>query len=467
MHRCATPQHTQQHAFTGLNARVAEGVRLISRRSTLKASVAGLAGLSLPGLLASREAAAKAGMPLGKKSCILIWMTGGPSQIDTLDPKPEAPPEIRGPFETIATRLPGIRFCEHLPKIAGMMDKLTVIRSVDCRFSNHEPNMVMQTANLANEPRTNPEAKHYPAIASLVAKFRGPNDKAMPPYVVLNMKSKSHVAFAGDAGKQYEPLIGNDVERLFQPLAELPQERMRTRRDLLTQFDKLREGLDLSGSMEALDSYSRQAIEMVSGPKAREAFDLSREPERTQQTYGENPWCQQALLARRLVEAGVNFVTIDLSNHGASGTWDTHGDNIPPYGGISKGLRPLLPIFDHLLTTLISDLTERGLDKDVLVIAMGEFGRTPQIGTQGSTDGRNHWPYVMSMTLAGGGLRHGQVIGATERDAGHIAERPITPADIAATIYRHFGVPDGAQYIDYRGRPRFLQEGGQVIAELF
>ncbi len=467
MHRCATPQHTQQHAFTGLNARVAEGVRLISRRSTLKASLAGLAGLSLPGLLVSQAHATKTGRPLAKKSCILIWMTGGPSHIDTLDPKPDMPPEIRGPFETIATKLPGVRFCEHLPKIAGMMDKLTVIRSVDCRFSNHEPNMVMQTANLANEPRTNPEAKHYPAIASLVAKSRGPNDPAMPPYVVLNMKSKSHVAFAGDAGKQFEPLIGNDVAKLFEPLAELPQERMRTRRELLTQFDKLRQGLDQDGSMAALDSYSRQAIEMVSGPKAREAFDRSREPEATRQKYGVNPWCQQALLARRLVEAGVNFVTIDLSNHGASGTWDTHGDNIPPYGGISKGLKPLLPIFDHLLTTLVSDLTDRGLDKDVLVIAMGEFGRTPQIGTQGSTDGRNHWPYVMSMTLAGGGLRHGQVIGATERDAGHIAERPVTPADIAATIYRHFGVEGGSQYIDYRGRPRFLHEGGQAIAELF
>jgi uncharacterized protein (DUF1501 family) len=446
---------------------MAEGVRLISRRSTLKASVAGLAGLSLPGLLASRDAAATAGKPIGTKSCILIWMTGGPSQIDMLDPKPDAPPEIRGPFETIATKLAGIRFCEHLPKMAGMLDKLTVIRSVDCRFSNHEPNMVMQSANLQNEPRTNPEAKHYPAIASLVAKFRGSNDPAMPPYVVLNMKSPSHIAFAGDAGKQYEPLVGNNVAKLFEPLADLPQERMRTRRDLLTQFDKLRQGLDQDGSMAALDSYSRQAIEMVSGPKAREAFDLSREPAATREKYSDNPWCQQALLARRLVEAGVNFVTIDLSNHGASGTWDTHGDNIPPYGGISKGLKPLLPIFDHLLTTLVGDLMERGLDKDVLVIAMGEFGRTPQIGTQGSTDGRNHWPYVMSMTLAGGGLRHGQVIGATERDAGHIAERPVTPADIAATIYRHFDVPEGSQYIDYRGRPRNLHEGGQSIAELF
>src|SRR5262249_38668585 len=149
--------------------------------------------------------------------------------------------------------------------------------------------------------------------------------------------------------------------------------------------------------------------------------------------YGKHLWCQQALLARRLVEAGAAFVTLDLSYHTASGTWDTHGDNIPPYGGISKGLGPLLPLFDHLVTALVSDLKERGLGDEVLVIAMGEFGRTPLMGTQGSTDGRNHWPIVMSMALAGGGLRHGQVIGATSADGSEIKERPVTPGDIAAT----------------------------------
>ena len=183
--------------------------------------------------------------------------------------------------------------------------------------------------------------------------------------------------------------------------------------------------------------------------------------------YGKHLWCQQALLARRLVEAGVAFVTLDLSYHTASGTWDKHGDNIPPYGGISKGLRPLLPLFDHLITTLVGDLDERGLLDDVLVIAMGEFGRTPLMGTQGSTDGRNHWPVVMSMALAGGGLRHGQVIGATETDGGHIKERPVTPGDLAATIYRHMGVPLDATYLDATGRPRSIVEHGSPIAELF
>jgi uncharacterized protein (DUF1501 family) len=168
------------------------------------------------------------------------------------------------------------------------------------------------------------------------------------------------------------------------------------------------------------------------------------------------------------VEAGVAFVTLDLSYHPYSGTWDNHGDNIPPYGGISKGLGPLLPLFDHLLTTLVSDLEARGLLDQVLVIAMGEFGRTPMMGTQGSTDGRNHWQNVMSMALAGGGLRHGQVIGATEPDGGYIKERPVTPCDLAATIYRHMGVPLDYTYSEADGRPRAIVEhGGQPIDELF
>lgn len=198
------------------------------------------------------------------------------------------------------------------------------------------------------------------------------------------------------------------------------------------------------------------------------AFDLSNEPDRIREQYGEHLWCKQAMLARRLVQAGVSFVTIDLSYHTASGTWDNHGDNIPPYGGISKGLKPLLPLFDHLITTLVTDLDRCELLNDVLVIAMGEFGRTPNMGTQGSTDGRNHWPEVMSMCLAGGGLRHGQIIGSTDRTGGQIETRPVTPGDLAATIYRHMEVPRDATYSDDQGRPHFIvQENGQPIHELF
>ncbi|MCU0878668.1 MAG: DUF1501 domain-containing protein, partial [Pirellulaceae bacterium] len=389
---CQPLQHTRDHAFTHFNAREGEGVRLVTRRSTLKAGIAGIGGLSLPGLLAMNERAAAAGKPLRRKSMILIWMTGGPSHIDTWDVKPDAPPEIRGPFSTIATKLPGVRLCEFLPKQAAMLDQMTILRSVDCRKSNHEPNMVMQTANREAEPRINPESPHYPALASLVARERGGSSPGLPAYVVLNMQSRSHVAFAGDAGKQHDPFVATNVDKLLAGSGALDGDRIRSRRELLAQFDRMQSGLDQSGSMESLDHFTRQAVEMVTGPRAREAFDLSREPAETIARYGEHNWARQALTARRLVEAGVSFVTIDLSNHGASGTWDTHGDNIPPYGGIWNGLRPLLPVFDHLLTTLVADLTERGLINDCLVLAMGEFGRTPQIGTQESTDGRNHWP---------------------------------------------------------------------------
>jgi hypothetical protein len=478
------PGHRHEHAFADFNPLVPEGLTVVSRRNLLKAGLAGMAGLSLPLLLRRRAEAARTGRPVrGHKSVILLWMAGGPSHIDTWDVKPDRPLENRGPFKAIATRLPNTFICEHLAKQAAMLDKFTLIRSVDARHSNHEPNMVFQTGNVEAAPRINRLGGMYPAIGSVVAKWRGPNHPAMPAYVAF-MKSRSHLAFGGYLGKQYDPFIadqaatlpiyttvGVDTGRttqadLFRLPSGLTQERLAERRALLRDFDRLRADLDRSGTMEAMDRYGQQAVEMVVGRRAQEAFDLSREPERVRDRYGKHLWCQQALLARRLVEAGVAFVTIDLSYHSASGTWDTHGDNIPPYGGIKRGLGPLLPLFDHLLTTLVSDLDQRGLLDDVLVLAMGEFGRTPVMGTQGSTDGRNHWPVVMSMALAGGGFRHGQVVGATEKDGGQIKERPVTPGDLAATIYHHMGVPLDATYPDTTGRPRHIVENGKPIAEL-
>jgi len=483
MQRCQHVEHQSQHAFTSWNARVPEGTAVVDRRGMIKAGLAGMAGLSLPDLLRARAAAKEAGRATSPRSVILLWMAGGPSHIDTWDPKPERPVENRGPFGVIATKLPGVQVCEYLPKQAAMLDKFTLIRSVDARHSNHEPNKVFQTANLAAEPRTNPKADSYPSIASVVAKYHGANHPAMPPYVAF-MKSRSHVAFAGYLGKRYDPflaeqaarlpvydLVGNDTGKvsganLFNLAEGLDAERLFQRRTLRQQFDGFRRGLDLSGSMDAMDAYSAQAVDLVLGDRARLAFDIDQEPTATRQRYGKHLWCQQALMARRLVEAGVGFVTIDLSYHTASGTWDTHGDNIPPYGGIWNGLRPLLPLFDHLLTTLVTDLEERGLLDQTLVLAMGEFGRTPQIGTQGSSDGRNHWPVVMSMLMAGGGYRHGQVIGASESDGGQIKERPVTPGDLAATIYSHMRVPLDVHYEDERGRPTPLVNEGRPLREL-
>ncbi len=460
-------EHSPRHAFADFNPRVREGLTVFSRRSMLKASLAGLAGISLPSLLRTRVEGATPGSKLKRnKSVILIWMTGGPSHIDTWDVKPEMPYEVRGPFKDIRTKLPGVHICEYLPKQAAMMDKFTLIRSVDCRASNHEPNMVMQTANSEAEPRLNAKGHLYPAIGSVVAKFRETDNLVLPPYVVLNLKSKLHVASGGYLGQQFDPFNGAGAAKLFQLPAGLTMERIGERRSLFKQMDQLRSKLDASGGMEAMDRFSQRAFEIVAGGNAQTAFDVSREPAKIIERYGEHDWCRQALLARRLVEAGVSFVTLDLSNHSASGTWDTHGDNIPPYGGIWNGLRPLLPVFDHLITTLVSDLEDRGLLDDTLVIAMGEFGRTPTLGTQDSTDGRDHWPYVMSMCMAGGGFRHGQVIGASSRDGGEIAERPVSPGDLAATIYHHFGVPLDSTYQDHQGRPLYIVDHGVPLREI-
>ncbi len=474
--------HGCQHAFGDFHGRSREGLVVTSRRSVLKAGLAGLAGLTLPALVRARSEADQAGRlaPSGK-SVILLWMAGGPSHIDMWDPKPHQPIENRGPFGVTQTKLPGVVICEHLPKQAAMLDKFTLIRSMDARKSNHEPNKVFQTANLEAEPRINRQGDMYPAIGSIIAKHHGANRDGVPAYATF-MKSRSHVAHAGYLGKQYDPFIANDAASLpiytdvgvdtgrmtdaaaFRLPRGLTQERLYRRLDLAHQLDGLRS--DLDPSMEALGTFQQQAVEMLVGGNVQQALDMSRESDAVRSRYGSHLWCQQALLARRLVEAGVAFVTLDLSHHTASGTWDTHGDNIPPYGGISKGLGPLLPLFDHLITTLVSDLEERGLLENVLVLAMGEFGRTPKIGTQGSTDGRDHWPYVMSMAMAGGGFRHGQVIGASDKDGGQIKERPVSPGDLAATIYHHMGVPLSTTYTDLRGRPRSIVDHGEVIREL-
>jgi hypothetical protein len=481
----ANHDRAHAHAFASWHPREPEGLVLASRRNLLKAGLLGVAGLTVPALLRSRAEAAAAGKSTKTgKSVILLWMAGGPSHIDTWDPKPDRPIENRGPFGITSTKLPGVVISEHLPKQAGMLDRFTIIRSVDARRSNHEPNKVMQTGNLEAAPRVNPKGNLYPAIGSIVAKHHGPNHPAMPPYVAFQT-SRTHIAYAGYLGKRYDPflanqaaklpiysLIGEDTGRttqseLFNFAAGLSHERIHDRRALLKDFDRLRNDLDQGGSLAAMDAYSQQAVELVVGRRVQQAFDLEQEPQKNRDRFGKHLWCQQALLARRLVEAGVSFVTLDLSYHTASGTWDTHGDNIPPYGGIRKGLGPLLPLFDHLITTLVGDLEERGLLDEVLVIAMGEFGRTPTIGTQGSSDGRDHWPVVMSMALAGGGLQHGQVIGSTEHDGGQIKHRPVTPGDLAATIYQYLGVPLDATYSDPQGRPRYIVEHGEPIQELW
>ncbi len=469
----------------------------IRRREILKAALGGLAGITVADVLRARANAASQGTTVGHKSVVLLWMAGGPSQIDTWDPKPNRPLENRGPFAQIPTAVPGVAVCEHLPKQAAMLDKFTIIRSVDCAGSDHSPSAVMQTGNRKARPRTNSRGAFYPAIGSMVAKCKGPNQPGMPAYVSFN-RDPDHVPGGGFIGMQYDPMNGHRAAglpayegfgRLIGLRAEvdravrftLPEEmsgrRMRDRCELLAGLDRLRRDIDHSGTMDALDHFQQQAVEMVLGGQARAAFDLSREPASVRTRYGKHLWCQQAVLARRLVEAGVCFVTIDLSMGVNAGDWDSHGRE-HVFGGIvaspdprwgTKGLQPLLPVFDHLITTLVADLEERGMLDDVLILALGEFGRDPIMGTQGGfTGGRNHWPRVMSMCLAGGGLNHGQTIGASDPQGGEIKDRAVTPGDLAATIYRHMGVPLDTTYLDTSGRPNYIvEENGEPIRELF
>ena len=467
------------------------------RRRIIQAALSGIAGLSAADLLRMQANAAEPARPAGRKSMILLWMAGGPSQIDTWDPKPNRPLENRGPFATIDSAIPGVGICEHLPKQAAMLDKFTLIRSVDCAGSDHSPSVVMQTGNRQARPSTNQRGSIYPAIGSVVSKFKGPNQPGMPAYVAFN-RDPDHVPGGGYLGRQFDPVNGHRAAglpdyagfgRLIGYRAEvdeamhfnLPpgvgQHRLQERRELSASLDQFRRKLDLNGTMEAMDHFEQQAVEMILGGRAQAGFDLNREPQQMRDRYGKHLWCQQALLARRLIEAGVSFVTIDLSMGVNAGDWDSHGIE-HAFGGIvaspdprwgTKGLQPLLPVFDHLITTLVSDLDERGLLDDVLILAFGDFGRDPIIGTQGGfTGGRNHWPRVMSICLAGGGLKHGQVIGSSDLQGGTIKDRPISPADLAATIYRHMGVPLNSTYLDTSGRPNFIVEGnGQPIAELF
>jgi uncharacterized protein (DUF1501 family) len=303
------------------------------------------------------------------------------------------------------------------------------------------------------------EAKDLPGFVIL-------NGGLVPPGGLDNFNSGFlPAAFQGSVFRAGDPPVANAKPQENE--AEQAAKRSLTRR-----LDELAK--DQFGSADAIEAAIANAETAFRMQAAvPELTDLSRETKETKALYGldaayehTRTFGRQCLLARRLVERGVSYVTLDLSNHSASGTWDTHGDNIPPYGGIWSGLRPLLPVFDHLFTTLVTDLGERGLLDDVLVIAMGEFGRSPQIGTQGSTDGRNHWPYVSSITLAGGGFRHGQVIGSTDRDGGQIASRALTPGDLAATIFHHMGVPVDVTYEDHQRRPRFVVEHGEPIREL-
>lgn len=431
-----------------------------SRRWFLRAGLSGLAGLSAADLLRLQAEAALPGRAAkGPRSVILFWLSGGPSHIDMWDPKPDAPKEVRGPFGSIATAVPGVRFCEHLPRQAAIMDRLTVIRSMDCSASNHTP-ITMQAGNpLARRTDDGRDGGGWPSMGSIAARFRGPNDPNMPAFVGLADSWRSDVWGAGHMGARFEPVKGNALAGKFELPRGVSLERLTSREALRRQFDHLSAELDANDEIGHVDRYTRQALDMVTSGRAQRAFQLDKEDPRLRDAYGHDSLGTKALLARRLVEAGVTFVLVS----GAWGYFDHHGDNVV-WKGIEKGLKPILPRIDQTLATLIGDLEGRGLLDQTLVVMMGEFGRSPVINREA---GREHWTNVMSLVLAGGGLRHGQVIGATDAKGYGIHERKVTPQDLAATVFTHLGIDTEAQWLSAQGRPlSIVVEGGKPIAEL-
>jgi len=449
----------QAPSATPLAALGSELIHVGSRRWFLKAGMAGLGSLALARPLAAAAPEALEAAARGDKSVILFWLSGGPSHIDMWDPKPAAPAEIRGPYRAISTQVPGIQVCEHLPLQAKIMDKLSILRSVDCSASNHTP-ITMQAGNpLARRTDDGNDGAGYPSMGSIAAKFRGPNRPGMPAFVGLADSWKADVWGAGHMGGDYEPLQGKELTgRLAMPRG-IDVARLQDRHALRQQFDRLNRDLEKTSTLTSTDRYTHMAYDMVVSGKVQRAFDVTQESDTMRDAYGRQSIGEKALLARRLVEAGVTFVLVS----GAWGYFDHHGDEVQ-WGGIEKGLTPLLPSVDRVMYALINDLEQRGLLDSTLVLMMGEFGRSP-VMTQ--TAGRGHWTPVMSMLVAGGGLPCGQAIGSTDDKGYGIRSGRITPSDLAATTFRHLGIDPNARWTNPQGRPiPIINEGGRPIPEL-
>ena len=437
--------------FIGRGQRTCDG---ISRRSFLKVGSLAIGGLSLPGLLRQRARAASGGRA-SRKSVILLWLAGGPSHIDTYDLKPGAPAEFRGEFKPIATNVPGIQVSEHLPQQARIMDKLAVVRSAHHTNAGH--GMGSQWMLTGYQPTIEVNDNIYPSTGSVVAKMRGPNVPGLPAYVNLpRVLSLGKAAYLGASYNPFAPDSDPNADSFQVRNLKLPGQvdakRLGRRRELLGELDRIRRDIDTRGDLEGLDTFYREGLEMVTNTRAQRAFDVQREPARLRERYGRNDLGQCCLLARRLVEAGVTFVTVQ-----AGGGWDTHGDNF-------KQLKNnLLPKYDRALAALVSDLYDRGLQKDVLVMTMGEFGRTPRIN---GGAGRDHWPGAMSIVYAGGGLKMGQVIGTTNTTAEYPTSKPATPGCVLSTMYHALGIDWRHTFYDQAQRPLAILNEGAPIEEL-
>jgi hypothetical protein len=428
-----------------------------SRREFLRAGALGLGGLTLADLL---RYGAHAGGTARPKSVIYVVLGGGPSHIDSYDLKPDAPDEYRGPFRPIATRLTGTRICELMPLQAGIMDELALLRGIRSVENDHFLSEVY-----SGLPRG---AGQRPAFGSVVSRLTG-NASALPTYVSLERPTADQFEFekpyyAGAGHAPFRP-FGSAVEDL-RPVKSFEQ--LQDRKQLLSAFDTLRRDLDKGDALTGLDRFQATALDMITSPKVRDAFDLSREPDRVVASYGQGKYPHQTakdilydwngkafLLARRLVEAGVRVVTLRAAE------WDHHS---AAQGDIFAALRRLLPLLDRSLFALVSDLKARGLERDVLVVVLGEFGRTPKIAQPGP--GREHWADAGCAVLFGGGLKMGQVVGETDARAERARSGSISFQNIVATIYHVLGIDTRTQLEDFKGRPQNLLDDREPIGEL-
>jgi hypothetical protein len=407
-------------------------------------------------------------------SVIILYMRGGPSQLETWDMKPGAPTEIRGEFNPIPTNVPGISICELLPLSARVMDRWSIIRSLHHRpedgdVSHSRGDQVVFTGY---SPGVNESENAHPSVGSVVAKQLQQRNPKLPAYVMIpRMIPGTDAAYLGRGCRPFETVADPASPGPFSVpnlglAAGISVEQLDDRRQLLRGLDTVRREIDQDGTLAAVDSFQRQAWDIITSPQARAAFDLDAEPLPVRERYGfplayqarmraggDRPaWCQRVLLARRLVEAGVRLVTVDLR------WWDTHDDN---FWSLKNGF---LPPFDQAYSALIEDLHQRGLLETTLVVAWGEHGRTPRIN---GTAGRDHWMGAFSAAIAGGGVRGGRVVGETDSSAGGPKNNPKLPHDVLATLYRHLGVDTAVQYLDHTGRPHPVLSYGAPIDELF
>jgi hypothetical protein len=426
----------------------------LSRRSFLKVGFLGLAGLTLADHLRLKARAAEAGRPTNDTAVILLWLGGGPSHLDMYDLKPDAPTEFRGEFKPIATNVPGIQVGEHLPLQARHMDKMAVVRSVSHTNAGHGMGTHWMLTGYVPTIEINDNLN--PSCGSIVARMRGANAPRLPAYVCLPSPPPSaNAAYLGVAYNPFSP--GSDPSspgfqvRDLRLAPGIDLERFGNRRELLRGIDHLRRDVDIQGTADGLDRFYREAFEIVTSADCRNAFDIHRENPKLRDRYGRDSWGQSCLLARRLVEAGVTYVTVNL------GGWDTHSNNF------QELKTRLLPRYDRALASLIEDLYERGLNKKVLVLSYGEFGRTPRINPQA---GRDHWPGAMSVVFAGGGLKMGQIVGSTDPKAEYPKTRAASPQDMLATMYHVLGIDYRHEFYDAAQRPIAILNEGKPIEEL-